>query len=552
MKKSKILTLILAASLTASALASCNNGGGNSSSDTPSSSTPSSSTPTSSTTGGESSTGGTDGAPVDLSEKLSYTAMAGFRPQHADFKDMDIVNELNAAANIEITWELVPDASQAEKRNLALSTGDVPDVMLGMLGDTDIQRNSKLFLALDEYTDYTPNMNQIMADDENVRSFMTLGDGHYYSLAFWHEKPYEGASSDLYINSKWLEACKLEMPNTIEEFEAMLVAFKTQDPNGNGEADEIPFSFIQSHNYFGLYELYSPFGIMDATNRLQIKDGQISFTANTDGWKEGTKWIAGLYDQGLLDVEGFTQDRSMLFAKGKSDPVMVGSLFAFLIDNVVGAERAAAEYSYCQPLQSVSGDGTRARRFDNNPIAGRATSVVSKNCKNPERLIYWLDLSLEPEYSLQNTYGSFGQQLLESTDPAYDYEFAIAPDGMSQDDYRFKGAPANFPAYIPADLYATLKPAPDVARKISYMESSADYLNKESVPPVLFTDDESKELSTLQTALQDYVLQQQASWVTGQGDVDAEWEGYVAQLETMGVARYVQIYQDATDRYYGK
>ena len=123
---------------------------------------------------------------------------------------------------------------------------------------------------------------------------------------------------------------------------------------------------------------------------------------------------------------------------------------------------------------------------------------------------------------------------------------------MSQDDYRFKGAPANFPAYIPADLYAILKPAPDVARKISYMESSADYLTKESIPPVLFTDDESKELSTLQTALQDYVLQQQARWVTNQGDIESEWEGYLAQLETMGVERYIQIYQDATNRYYGK
>ena len=66
------------------------------------------------------------------------------------------------------------------------------------------------------------------------------------------------------------------------------------------------------------------------------------------------------------------------------------------------------------------------------------------------------------------------------------------------------------------------------------------------------SDDESKELSTLQTALQDYVLQQQARWVTNQGDIESEWEGYLAQLETMGVERYVQIYQDATDRYYGK
>lgn len=548
MKNAKVLTLMLAASLAVSAITSCGN------SDETTTGLPSSEPTASTTSAGDADDGNTptaDGVNIDLSEKLTFTAMAAFRPQHADFDDMDIVKEVNAAANIEIQWELVPDASVTEKRNLALSTGDVPDVMLGMLTDTDIQKNTKLFLALDEYTDYTPNMNEIMAEDEDVKAFMTLSDGHYYSLAFWHEKPYEGAYSDLYINQDWLDACGLDLPNTIEEFEEMLVAFKTQDPNGNGEADEIPFTFIQDHQYFGLYAMYTPFGVVDQVDRLDIKDGQIYFTANNDAWKEGTKWIASLYAQGLMDVEGFTQDRSMLFSKGKSDPVMIGSLYAFLIDNVVGADRVES-YTYCLPLESTSGDGSRVYRYINNPIAGRGYTAVSKNCENPERLIYWLDLNLLPEYSLQNTYGSFGQQLIESTDPDYDYEFAIAPDGMSQDDYRFKGAPANFPSYIPAELYATLKTAPDVARKITYMDATAEYLTDESIPLVLFTDEESKELATLKTSIVDFVLQKQAAYVTGQTDIDSDWEAYLAQLEAMGVDRYVQIYQDATDRYYGK
>lgn len=152
MTNKKAITLLLAAAMAVSALTSC--GGGSSSSS--SSSSASSSKPASSTTASSSAStagGETDGAPVDLSEKLTYTAMAAFRPQHADFDDMDIVKEVNAAANIEIKWELVPDSSQTEKRNLALSTGDVPDVMINMLADTDIQKNTKLFLPLDEYTD---------------------------------------------------------------------------------------------------------------------------------------------------------------------------------------------------------------------------------------------------------------------------------------------------------------------------------------------------------------------------------------------------------------
>ena len=84
------------------------------------------------------------------------------------------------------------------------------------------------------------------------------------------------------------------------------------------------------------------------------------------------------------------------------------------------------------------------------------------------------------------------------------------------------------------------------------MEETSEYLTPESIPLVLFTDDESKELATLKTSIKDYVLQKQAAFITGQEDIDAGWEAYLAQLDAMGVDRYVQIYQDATDRYYGK
>ncbi|MDL2232278.1 extracellular solute-binding protein [Ruminococcaceae bacterium OttesenSCG-928-L11] len=552
MKTRRITALILAAMMAATVFSGCGGGSGSSTaaSSTPPAASSSTAPASSSQPAGDSGSTSADGVDIDLSETVKFTAMAGFRPQHADFKDMGIIDEINAAANVEFAWELVPDASLNEKRSLALSTGDIPDVMFGMMKDPELMKNTSLFVPLDEYAQYTPNMVQIMKDDPAVEQFMTLSDGHYYSLAFWHEKPYEGAYNDLYINNDWLKAVGLELPNTIDEFEQMLIAFKTQDPNGNGEADEIPFTFILDHVYFGLFGMYGAFGSIDNNDtRLHIKDGQVYFTANKDEWKNATEWFAKLNSQGLLDVEGFTQDRSMLFAKGKSDPVLVGSMHAFLIDNVVGADRVPS-YSYCLPLQGA--DGKRIARFNPNPISNRHTSVVSKNCKNIERMAYWLDLNLSEDFSLQNTYGLFGKQLVDSSDSNYTYEFALAPDGMSQDDFRFKDAPAHFPAYINADLYGTLKPAPDVARKVGYMNDTTEYLTTEWIPPVLFTDDESRELATLKSTVTDYVLQQQALWISNQSDITKDWDAYVAQLDALGVNRYVEIYQTAVDRYYGK
>ena len=44
------------------------------------------------------------------------------------------------------------------------------------------------------------------------------------------------------MNSDWLERWTWQQPTTPEELRTVLEAFKTQDPNGNGTADEIPLS----------------------------------------------------------------------------------------------------------------------------------------------------------------------------------------------------------------------------------------------------------------------------------------------------------------------
>lgn len=49
------------------------------------------------------------------------------------------------------------------------------------------------------------------------------------------------ASQGLYIRRDWLNNLNLKVPNTMEEFYKTLKAFKTQDPNGNGIPDEIPY-----------------------------------------------------------------------------------------------------------------------------------------------------------------------------------------------------------------------------------------------------------------------------------------------------------------------
>jgi putative aldouronate transport system substrate-binding protein len=70
-------------------------------------------------------------------------------------------------------------------------------------------------------------------------------------------------------------------------------------------------------------------------------------------------------------------------------------------------------------------------------------------------------------------------------------------------------------------------------------------------PSVYFLADEQEELALLNTDVRDYVKQMRAKFIMGAEPLtDAGWNNYVQTLNRAGLARYLEIYQQALDRYY--
>ena len=93
------------------------------------------------------------------------------------------------------------------------------------------------------------------------------------------------------------------MPTTTEEFRAMMKAFKEQDPNGNGRKDEMG---LVGYNPFWdssdpIQFLMASFQLYHENMHVISDSGQVQFIANTDGWREGLRYIASLYREGLVE-----------------------------------------------------------------------------------------------------------------------------------------------------------------------------------------------------------------------------------------------------------
>ena len=59
----------------------------------------------------------------------------------------------------------------------------------------------------------------------------------------------------------------------------------------------------------------------------------------------------------------------------------------------------------------------------------------------------------------------------------------------------------------------------------------------------------SGETATLQTNLSNYVNQNQLAFITGTKNIDTDWDAYVKGLDSTGMPRYLEINQQAYDKY---
>jgi putative aldouronate transport system substrate-binding protein len=75
----------------------------------------------------------------------------------------------------------------------------------------------------------------------------------------------------------------------------------------------------------------------------------------------------------------------------------------------------------------------------------------------------------------------------------------------------------------------------------------------ERFPGLAFmTSAEAEEISVLQKELHDYAKNQLARWISGDGNVNAEWDNYLKELDKIGLQRYLQVMQGVYNRYKGK
>lgn len=505
-----------------------------------------------------------------------------FAPQAADWNlaTNDFTKVVKEKFNLTIKWQntTFDGGPTKEKRQISLASGDYPDLYLlipwvDQFTQADLLRlsNQGVVIPLNQLIDqYGPNIKKGLDAEPEWKAMATAPDGKIYGLPQWVDCYHCSYQGKLWMNSTWLKKLGLEQPKTTEDMVKVLRAFKTQDPNGNGKADEIPLSgSLRSAliPYFMNSFIYDPQGTSGNNNStLVLKDGKVDLQANKDGWREGLKYLNSLFKEGLIDKGAFTQNPDALSQQGDSGktPILGSATVLHLGEAMtIGLpDGRDKQYDAVPPLTGPQGVNHTGYNF---PSAPGATFVLTNKATPEEQIqaIKLLDYMFTDEGQINAFWGKEGKTWTKPQpgDVALDKSlkplFKVIPQkpGATPPNSGWQALAQynNTEKYRNSEAIAT-----DIYSQAGFerrlFEATKLYEGKEDkslIYPywkVWIDPSLGGEIATLQTNIENYIQQNSLQFITGSKNIDSDWDGYVKGLEGLGLKRYLEIQQTAYDK----
>ena len=555
MSKKKIFSLLLAAIMTMGVVSSC---GGNDGSSSEGSSTD---TQSSSAEGSEAAAETVEGVNLEgypiVNDPMTVTMMGNKAAIHGEWDTLEFFDIMEEMTNISFEFDTPASEVLEEKKNLALNSGTYAEVMFGtnLSRDQQVKYGSQgILLPLEDLIEeYCPNIMACFEANPGFRESITAPDGHIYAMAQITTAPI-ALTGSMWVNKEWMDTLGIadeDLPTTVEGFQELLTRFRDEDPNGNGEQDEVPFViFDDADKGMSLYNNMLPwFGVLSPSFYVD-DDGVIHYGMIEENAKVGMEYIHNLYAEKLIDNDCFVTGAAEAQAKGAEG--RVGSGFHALPRFVFGNMTIEKEATY-PGIGAFSSEVNPERICTMGTGLSQGTFSLTDKCSEEVQvaMMRWVDYLYSEEGSWLIHYGPEGH-IWEPSPNNPDMAVYIQPeDGRNTEEVRGGEITPDCGVACPKWVRPTTEGAWDDVQQQARIQWSEKNLNpyaKMTLPDMFFTTEEQAELDVLSTDLSKYMTENNAKFITGDQSFD-EWDAYVQGYKDMGIDRMIEIYQTAYDRW---
>lgn len=271
---------------------------------------------------------------IEIQIPVYDRATEGAAPVDNNYWTQWIQSEFGDKHNVKVTYVSIPRSDDMNKFNMLLSTGDAPDVIFDydypdMVTYSDM--GALQAVDMEMVKAWAPTFYGNM-ETNGILDYMAI-DGEDTFIAATRPMAYNFMTL---IRQDWLEACGLEMPSNLEEYEAALKAFKDK---GLGGDSTIPMTLSLPVQGYVVNYPYRDFPL-DEKELALYSDLSVASLS----WEPTKNFLSTynrFYNEGLVSKEFYLDadgsQRQADFISGKAgtyesylskNPDVVGSLIA--------------------------------------------------------------------------------------------------------------------------------------------------------------------------------------------------------------------------------
>ncbi|UUZ96368.1 extracellular solute-binding protein [Paenibacillus sp. P25] len=286
-----------------------------------------------------------------------------------------------------------PKGSEGEKLNLLLGSKDEIDLFQG---NWDDYASKGAIIPLNDLLDkYGQDIKK--AWPQEAWDYMKDKDGKIWGIP----RGVPAVHYPIWVRSDWMKKLNLKMPQTIDELEAVLKAFKEQDPDGNGKADTIPM--MTDLNGIKMAFL-GGFVENGNSNWVDPADKKLKPVELAPGFKDFVAKMADWYQKGYIYKESFAKFDPMELLKtnrvGTSS--MWYSRITLLFPQIKPSLPPDADYEIIRNIQGPKGKLTTAT------AANTSAMVITKKAKHPDAVMKFINYQYQdlPTNTLMAAFGN--------------------------------------------------------------------------------------------------------------------------------------------------
>lgn len=472
------------------------------------------------------------------------------------YADVEFLKRLEELTNVHIEWN--HNTSDEAFANM-INSRQYPDLinwpLTGVAGGPAALIEDGVILDLTEMMpEHAPNYWAWLQNNPDVDLANRLDDGTIYSmgcqLGNWETLKFEKTYiSGPQIRKDWLDKLNLEVPATIDELYDVLVAFKENDCNGNGDPnDEIPYVIAGGDKRLGetMYTMAACFG---TGNSFIMEGEEVVYGPITDYYKDFVSFMNKLYTEGLINTDfAINEDAFNLILQDQG-----GFTIDALNSGVIAAhdllKQTDESYNYVSIAWPTGPDGQQVGRGRSG--GGGRMTAISTACEYPEIALAWLDYAYSYAGSLNATFGIEGESYdMIDGYPTIREEVKTANDAWNVEENlcRWMVGSINYPCIRDIRFYEQMNLVEDYQKEIQQNWGPQKDEFGTGMPGILMTSDENSEFSGIMADIKTYVSECTLKYITGEKSLD-EWDSYVADIKKMNIDRALEIQRAAVERY---